>query len=207
MVRATEALLLAAAGGVAMVGSAVTGDAVAGDVVVGDAVAAEYRGVDPEVIVEREGDVVFIDAGLYIPHPPPDVLDALLDYGDHARFLGAVDSSRVLAVRGDTLHVWQNVSYQFIVRRAYSFELEVVRRGADRVDFRQVSGDLHGYHGTWDAIPVGTGTRLRYRAQLDHGLGLPWFLGWRVLSGAVGDLLPELAREVDRRAAVSDTTR
>lgn len=162
--------------------------------------AAAPGAASPEVHLEREGPAVVMDAGLYVPHPPAAVVGVLLDYDTHAAFLGAVDSSRVLDAHGDTLRVWQEARYTFLFSRTYRFELEVVHGDPDRITFQQVAGDLLGYRGSWDAIPSGAGTWLRYRARLDHGLGIPWILGRPVLGGVLGSLLPELAREVDRRA-------
>lgn len=154
---------------------------------------------EPTVKLDRKDGVVMIEASLPLEFDRDDVWSVVLDYDGLSGYMPNVDSSRVVTRSSRITRVRQVAHVQFIFRKTYRFQVEFERVSPDSVTFRRVKGDLLGYHGSWATRSNGSGVRLVYHGIVDHGLGVPWFLGKRVLRRSVRDMMPAIRDELGRR--------
>lgn len=143
-------------------------------------------------------------AGEFTTAAPLDTVWAVLtDYGHIPAFVNSIKQSEVLGGGGDTLRVHQSATVGvFPFRFTARVTLAVTEEPMRRIEFIDVLGeDFFRYVGAWSLRGDSSVTTVRYSLLAIPRSNAPSWIGRGMLSHSVADLLLQVHREVDRRAA------
>ena len=155
-----------------------------------------------QVKVQKNGDVVTVDAALTIAATPQEVWNVLSDFDHMAGFLHGLDSSRVTSRNGD---VWQIEQKGHTSHAGFSFSFESVRevhvRTLESLQSHLVSGTLKKHDTLTQLAADGGGTRVTYHAESVAGVWIPPGLGTSIVEGEVRQQFQDIQAEVLKRKA------
>lgn len=142
-----------------------------------------------------------VTARFFVNAPPQRVFETLTDYEHLAEFMPMVDEATLLESREG----WAKVRFRVRVLRVFDL-VEVDERTMEpwhRISWHAVAGPLRTSDGAWIFTPVGGGTEVTYRTDVDPGIPVPPALtGFLVKQG-----LPEFLESVRKRVESGGTWR
>jgi hypothetical protein len=151
------------------------------------------------VHVEREGDVVVIEAQASVNADVPTAWRVLTDYERYVDFIPGLRSSRIVARRGASLTVEQSGDAPlWLFRMPLAISYEITEIPPRRIHSRARSRSLHALDSTYEITPTPAGVRLDYMGRLSPR-ALPW--GRLELAAVEQSILREfgaLADEIER---------
>ena len=160
-------------------------------------------GMGPEVTVESHAGA-FDVRGSFKTHAPLSVAwDVLTDYGHIASFVSSMHESRIEQRNDDTLRVHQVASISVLLfHRNATVTLAVIETPPHRIEFVDVLGqDFRSYAGSWSLQPDSGATKVSYVLEAAPRTGPSGWLSRGVMSRTTSDLLAQVRREIERRAA------
>lgn len=162
--------------------------------------AASASAADMTVTVERNGDLVVVDAGFDVAVTPREAWQVLTDYEHMTQFLPNLTSSTVLMRNESTLRVSQNGRIPF---GPFWLSFEYVR-AIDLVPYREirshaVGGSLRKGEVVTRLEEHGAGTRVLYHSELVPAIWVPFGIGSMFVRRNIGEQLASLRSEMMRR--------
>lgn len=162
----------------------------------------------------RQGQVVVTgEKGRYVVRTlvtaSRDVVWAVLtDYDQFAKFLPNVASSRLLEAQGNRKVVEQiDVRQVLVVKTRSRVRTENVETPKQRIDFRQLEGDLKALRGSWQLEPVAaypgakpTQILITQTIEAQPPSGAPPGVFYNIFKSALSDSLTAIRTEVSRRS-------
>jgi carbon monoxide dehydrogenase subunit G len=129
--------------------------------------------------------------------------EVLTDYAGISAFVASIHQSTVERRGGDSLRVRQIASVGvFPFRRTARVTLVVSEEPKRRIEFMDVLGeDFRKYTGSWALRADSGSTVVSYALDAVPRAGAPGWLGRSVMSHTTADLLAQVRREIERRAA------
>ena len=153
-----------------------------------------------QVKVQKNGDVVTVDASVTIPATAQEVWNVLSDFDHMAGFLHGLDSSKVTSRDGD---VWQIEQKGHTSHAGFSFSFESVRevhvKTLESLESHLVRGTLKKHDTLTQLAADGSGTRVTYHADSVAGVWVPPLLGPSVVEGEVRQQFQDIQAEVLKR--------
>jgi len=166
------------------------------------ALAGDAAAAAPVVTVESRSGTYEVRGEFTTAAPLDTAWAVLTDYGDIASFVNSIKKSDVLKSGGDSLLVYQSavvgVGFHFTAR----VTLSVTEDPKREIEFVDVLGeDFYRYAGTWSLSGDSSASVVKYSLLAIPRSNVPSWIGRSVMSHSVSDLLLQVHREIDRRAA------
>lgn len=153
-----------------------------------------------EVRVTRNGSLLTIHGGFYLPVRVGIAWGVLTDYNRFAEFVPDVTWSRVASVPGEPLLLdLRGENGVLFFRIAYRALLRVDEEAGSRIGFRSVGGNFIELSGEWRLTPEPGGVRIVYRARMIPEFWVPPLIGPAIVRHNVRTQLDGLAQEMLRR--------
>ena len=157
---------------------------------------------EPEIRIERDGDVIRIKAKLQVNAHHHIAWQVLADYNNVARFVPGIETSRIVSGPGEPLLLKQTGQSGFLL---FKFPVEVVLRitetPLEAIRFSAISGNLKSQTGEWRIERQEDMTLLTYQSNIVPGFWVPPLIGTEVIGRDVRNKLMAVAQEMQRRAA------
>lgn len=152
------------------------------------------------VSVERRDDWVIVDAGFAVDAPLHVAWSVLTDFEHMARFIGALQTSEVLARNGNQLRVRQVGRAE---RAGFGFAYESLRDitlSPERlIHSRAVGGTVRQMDATMRLEAREGRTVITYHAESIPGVWVPPLLGKSLIAGQVREQFEDMRAEIQRR--------
>ncbi|NMG22416.1 SRPBCC family protein [Brasilonema bromeliae] len=138
----------------------------------------------------------------------PDIAwEVLTDYDNFSKFLPNTVSGKVLEVNGNQKVVEQVDTRQVFLMNVQSrIRSAITETAKNRIDFRQIDGDLQSLDGYWKIEPVApySGAKanqvlITQVVEAQPKSGTPKKIFYNLFKDSLGDILTAVKREVDRR--------
>ena len=175
--------------------------------------APARAGTGPTLVTgaEWQDDTMVSWAELIVGADVEHVFAVLSDYDHHARFLPGVLASRVLARRGPTVEIEQELEEAVLFfRQRLKVRMAVVETPPRQLTIRSLAGSFRAFDGQYVLMPVAAGlggaaagsprTRLQYHARFEPDFDLPRMIGPFVVKRSLEKNFRALAGEIARRA-------
>lgn len=165
----------------------------------GTAVAASV----PVVTVETHSGVYDVHGSFTTRAPLPLAWDVLTDYDRIASFVSSMHASQVERRNGDTLRVHQVATVNVLMfHRTATVTLAVTETPPRRIEFVDLLGhDFVSYSGSWTLRADSASTQVTYALRATPRSGPSGWFSRGVMSRTTSDLLVQVRREIERRAA------
>jgi hypothetical protein len=155
---------------------------------------------DMDIKVEIVGELVRVDVSFHVQASVQEAWGVLTDYDHAADFISDLESSRVLARAGDTVHVAQKGKLRY---GPFSFPVESVREiqllPFERILSRTISGNMRKLETTTRLAAEGTGTRVVSHVDSIPDFWLPPIVGRFFVEHEAQERFGELRKEMLRR--------
>lgn len=158
------------------------------------------------VVTVDDQDGLYHVKGSFITGAPPRIAwNVLTDYDEIDSFVRSLQDSEVLSRDSSGVRVRQSASMRFfLVRRTIAVELDIEEQSPSRISFQDVlDDDFRVYRGEWNVLEDSTGTTVLYSLRARLRAAVPHTIVRRVLSGDVREMLEDVEKEMERRAAVA----
>lgn len=131
----------------------------------------------------------------------------LTDYGNISKFMPNVVSSQILAVNGNQKVIEQVDARQvFLINVRSRIRSAVTETAKNRIDFRQLEGDLRSMQGYWKVEPVApyrgapaNQVLITQVIEVEPQAGTPKEIFYSLFKSSLGEGLSAIQREVSRR--------
>jgi hypothetical protein len=157
----------------------------------------------PAVTVESHAGA-FDVRGSFKTHAPLSLAwDVLTDYDHIASFVSSMRASHVEQRSGDTLRVHQVAAITVLLfHRTATVTLAVTEMPPHRIEFVDVLGqDFTRYSGSWTLRADSGATEVSYALAATPQTGPSGWFSRGVMSRTTSDLLSQVRKEIERRAA------
>ncbi len=156
---------------------------------------------DPEIAIEKRGDAFVIDATIDFPAPLRTAWDVLTDFDHMTAILSNLSASRIVSRTANTLLVQQEglAKYGFF---SYPFasEREIRLEPMKRIVARQLSGNARSFASELLLSPGGSGTEVRYHAEMVPDSGIARTFGGPFIKHEIEEQFSAMAAEMARRS-------
>jgi len=165
--------------------------------------AGSAAAADLEVTVTSRSGTYEVQGEFTTAAPLATAWDVLTDYAHIASFVNSIKTSEVERRDDDSLRVRQTASVGvFPIHFTAHVTLAVTEEPQRRIVFVDVLGeDFRRYEGSWSLSEASGATVIRYSLLAIPRSNTPAWLGRSMMSHSVADLLLQVHREIDRRAA------
>ena len=161
-----------------------------------------YAADAPEITVrvEKTGDTFVVDAEGILPVAPKTAWDVLTDFDRMTRIMNNLDESRIVSRDGNTLTVRQHGTARYGLF-SYEFDSlrEIVLEPRRRIVSRQISGRARQFTSIARISPKGSGTELRYHAEIIPDGVFGRLFGAPFIRDEIDEQLTLMASEMLRR--------
>jgi carbon monoxide dehydrogenase subunit G len=163
---------------------------------------AAMGAADPDVRVYRGAGEIQIDASIRVEAHHHVAWRVLTDYNSLAEFVPGMRSSQIVSEPGEPLVVRQTGSRSPLAPPV-EIVVRIVESRLEAIRFQAVGGTLKSKSGEWRIEQAQNATLLSYRASIVPGFWVPPLIGVAVMGEEVRNKLAGVAREIQRRAAVT----
>lgn len=160
------------------------------------------------VYKHEAGHAIELAAEGDIPAPPEKVMEVLIDYANHPRWVHNLAESRVLATEGESKVVYQRLDLPVLADRDFTLEVKWGKDGEARwTKFYTVNDKgpaprngvvrVTVHEGEWRLEPAdgGKATHAQYHFKLDLAGSFPAWMG----KGKAGKDIPELFENIRKQ--------
>lgn len=163
---------------------------------------ATQAALPAELLVERRGDDVVVQAQADVAANVGVVWSTLADYDRLGDFIPSMSFSRTLSRSGSEAIVEQQGRVGIgPLRRSFGLRLVVQETFQQSISAQLIGGDFKYFGARYDIEPLGPArTRIRYRARLAPDLPVPAALSAPIMRPMIREQLEALLKEVERRA-------
>ena len=164
--------------------------------------AAAATGSEPVVSVRERGGAYVVAASFTVPESAAAVREVLTDYGNIARFMPGVETSRVLDRADGLVHVEQEAVSKYLMFSKRVHLLLEVHEESNAIRFRdRCNRSFELYEGAW-TIAVGEGaTEVTYELTAKPAFGVPGFVLRKLLDRDARAMIDGLRGEIAARPA------
>ena len=157
----------------------------------------------PRVTVESHSGVYEVHGSFRTDASLSVAWDVLTDYDRIASFVSSMHESRVEEKNGDTLRVHQVATVTVLLfHRTVAITLAVTETPPQRIEFTDVlAQDFRSYAGSWSLRADSGSTLVSYALRAAPHTGPSGWFSRGVMSRTTSDLLAEVRKEIERRAA------
>ena len=158
---------------------------------------------DPDwnITVDKRGSTFVIDANIDFPAPLRTVWEVLTDFDHMTAILSNLSASRIVSRTANTLLVQQEglAKYGFF---SYPFasEREIRLEPMKRIVARQLSGNARSFVSELLLSPGGSGTEVRYHAEMVPDSGIARTFGGPFIKHEIEEQFSAMAAEMARRS-------
>ena len=156
----------------------------------------------PEITVrvEKKGDTFIVDAEGSLSVAPNTAWDVLTDFDHMTGIMNNLDESRIVSRDGNTLTVRQHGTARYGLF-SYEFDSlrEIVLEPRRRIVSRQISGRARQFTSIARISPKGSGTELRYHAEIIPDGVFGRLFGAPFIRDEIDEQLTLMASEMLRR--------
>jgi len=159
---------------------------------------------EPEwvIAIEKRGSAFVVDATIDFPVPLRTAWDVLTDFDHMATILSNLSSSRITERTENTVLVQQEgVARYGIFSYTFASEREIRLEPMHRILARQLSGNAQSFASELKLSPGGTGTEVRYHAEVVPDSGLARTFGGPFIKHEIEEQFSAMAAEMARRKA------
>jgi len=158
---------------------------------------------DPEIAIEKRGDVFVIDATIDFPAPLRTAWDVLTDFDHMVGVLSNLTQSKITGQTGNKLQVHQEGTAKYGLF-SYSFESdrEIRLKPMRKINARQISGNTKSFFSVMELSENGTGTRGRYHAEVVPDSGIARTFGGPFIQHEIEEQFSAMVAEMLRRKAL-----
>ena len=122
---------------------------------------------DLKVDVKRAGDAFLIHVSYNVPISGCQAIAFLTNYEDAKNIPGIVES-KVIGRDGNKVRVERHVQERIVLIPIMMKSIvEYTEISQSQLNFEQLVGDTRSYKGSWQIIPEGDGTKLRYESRVE----------------------------------------
>ena len=158
---------------------------------------------DPDwtITVDKRGSTFVVDAHLDFPAPLRTAWEVLTDFDHMTAILSNLSASRIVSRTANTLLVQQEglAKYGFF---SYPFasEREIRLEPMKRIVARQLSGNARSFVSELLLSPGGSGTEVRYHAEMVPDSGIARTFGGPFIKHEIEEQFSAMAAEMARRS-------
>jgi len=122
---------------------------------------------DLKVDVKRAGDAFLIHVSYNVPISGCQAIAFLTNYEDAKNIPGIVES-KVIGRDGNKVRVERHVQERIVLIPIMMKSIvEYTEISQSQLNFEQLVGDTRSYKGSWQIMPEGDGTKLRYESRVE----------------------------------------
>jgi hypothetical protein len=122
---------------------------------------------DLKVEVKRSGDAFLIKVSYIVPINVCQTMAFLTNYEDAKNIPGIVES-KVIGRDGNKVRVERHVQERIVLIPIMMKSIvEYTEISQSQLNFEQLVGDTRSYKGSWQIMPEGDGTKLRYESRVE----------------------------------------
>ena len=122
---------------------------------------------DLKVDVKRAGDAFLIHVSFIVPINACEAIAFLTNYEDAKNIPGIVES-KIISRDGNKVRVERHVQERIIlIPITMKSIVEYTELSQSQLNFEQLVGDTRSYKGSWQIMPEGDGTKLRYESRVE----------------------------------------
>lgn len=122
---------------------------------------------DLKVDVKRAGDAFLIHVSYNVPISGCQAIAFLTNYEDAKNIPGIVES-KVIGRDGNKVRVERHVQERIVLIPIMMKSIvEYTEITQSQLNFEQLVGDTRSYKGSWQIMPEGDGTKLRYESRVE----------------------------------------
>jgi carbon monoxide dehydrogenase subunit G len=160
---------------------------------------------EPEITVNitKSGEAFVIDAAVDLAIPLRTVWDVLTDFDNMAGIVSNLTSSKVVSRQGNTLSVQQEGKAKYgLFSYTFASEREIRLEPKTKIFAKQVTGTAKRFESEMALSRVGSGTTLRYHAEIVPDSGLGRTFGRPFIQHEVEEQLAAMVAEMERRKPI-----
>ncbi|MEI7611603.1 MAG: SRPBCC family protein [Betaproteobacteria bacterium] len=159
--------------------------------------------VELVVAVEKNGDGFTVSASATVQAPVPVTWAVLTDFNHMASILSNLTTSKVLQHNGNSLRILQEGrAWYGPFFYTFSSERDVRLEPMKRILSQQLTGTTKHFASQMELSPKGTGTQLRYHAEIIPGSSMARTFGRTFVQHEVEEQLSAMLAEISRQNAL-----
>lgn len=168
----------------------------------------EHQDKKIEIRVQNDGERIIVYVTFVVPVEPQQAWAVLTDFDNIPNFISSIQSSKVINLMGNNLHVSQRGITKFGL---FTFSFDSVREISlspfNKIQERMISGNMRKMEEMTVLMPEDNQTRITYHADIVPGLWILRFAGQFFIENEVREQFQQIKDEIIRRKKIFATSR